>query len=304
MSGSSRRCTRGTSPIRPASIRRGTTSSPTTSRPSSRPVAKAAQRSRATPRRLPPSPCCRPPRAGEGARGHRRPGSGRQAKPARQGRREARARQAEAKNIPLRGVASKIVENMDASLTVPTATSVRAVPAKLLADNRIVINNHLARGRGGKVSFTHLIGYALVRAIGVHPEMNNSLRGRRRQAEHGRAAAREPRHRHRPVQARRLAHPRGAVDQGLRADGLPPVLAGLRGHRAPGPPQRADHGRLHRRDDLADQPRRHRHGALAAAADGRPERHHRRRRDGIPGAVPGHERRPSSPRWPSARSSR
>ena len=46
--------------------------------------------------------------------------------------------------------------------TVPTATSVRAVPAKLLIDNRIVINNHLARGRGGKVSFTHLIGYAVV----------------------------------------------------------------------------------------------------------------------------------------------
>ena len=38
---------------------------------------------------------------------------------------------------------------MEASLTVPTATSVRAVPAKLLIDNRTVINNHLARGRGG-----------------------------------------------------------------------------------------------------------------------------------------------------------
>ncbi|WP_027345870.1 multifunctional oxoglutarate decarboxylase/oxoglutarate dehydrogenase thiamine pyrophosphate-binding subunit/dihydrolipoyllysine-residue succinyltransferase subunit [Hamadaea tsunoensis] len=78
--------------------------------------------------------------------------------------------------LPLRGVASKIVQNMDASLSVPTATSVRAVPAKLLADNRIVINNHLARGRGGKVSFTHLIGYALIKALAVHPEMNNSFR--------------------------------------------------------------------------------------------------------------------------------
>ncbi|NLU76868.1 multifunctional oxoglutarate decarboxylase/oxoglutarate dehydrogenase thiamine pyrophosphate-binding subunit/dihydrolipoyllysine-residue succinyltransferase subunit [Micromonospora sp. HNM0581] len=76
---------------------------------------------------------------------------------------------------PLRGVAAKIVQNMDASLTVPTATSVRAVPAKLLVDNRIVINNHLARGRGGKVSFTHLVGYALVRALVAHPEMNNSF---------------------------------------------------------------------------------------------------------------------------------
>ncbi len=76
---------------------------------------------------------------------------------------------------PLRGVAARIVQNMDASLTVPTATSVRAVPAKLLVDNRIVINNHLARGRGGKVSFTHLIGYAMVRALAAHPEMNNSF---------------------------------------------------------------------------------------------------------------------------------
>ncbi|MFI6077025.1 multifunctional oxoglutarate decarboxylase/oxoglutarate dehydrogenase thiamine pyrophosphate-binding subunit/dihydrolipoyllysine-residue succinyltransferase subunit [Actinoplanes sp. NPDC051343] len=75
----------------------------------------------------------------------------------------------------LRGVAAKIVQNMDASLEVPTATSVRAVPAKLMVDNRIVINNHLARGRGGKVSFTHLIGWALVRSVVAHPEMNNSF---------------------------------------------------------------------------------------------------------------------------------
>ena len=64
---------------------------------------------------------------------------------------------------------------MEASLAVPTATSVRAVPAKLLIDNRIVINNHLQRGRGGKVSFTHLIGYALVKALAEMPEMNNAF---------------------------------------------------------------------------------------------------------------------------------
>ena len=70
-----------------------------------------------------------------------------------------------AEEVRLRGVAAKTVTNMEASLTVPTATSVRAVPAKLLIDNRIVINNHLKRGRGGKVSFTHLIGYAIVKAL-------------------------------------------------------------------------------------------------------------------------------------------
>ncbi|MGH8969674.1 MAG: multifunctional oxoglutarate decarboxylase/oxoglutarate dehydrogenase thiamine pyrophosphate-binding subunit/dihydrolipoyllysine-residue succinyltransferase subunit [Actinomycetes bacterium] len=76
---------------------------------------------------------------------------------------------------PLKGPAARVVSNMQASLAVPTATSVRAVPAKLLIDNRIVINNHLRRGRGGKVSFTHLIGFAVVRALRAMPEMNHGF---------------------------------------------------------------------------------------------------------------------------------
>ncbi|MBV9097037.1 MAG: multifunctional oxoglutarate decarboxylase/oxoglutarate dehydrogenase thiamine pyrophosphate-binding subunit/dihydrolipoyllysine-residue succinyltransferase subunit [Frankiaceae bacterium] len=76
---------------------------------------------------------------------------------------------------PLKGAAARVVTNMEASLAVPTATSVRAIPAKLLIDNRTVINNHLRRGRGGKVSFTHLIGYALVRAVQEMPVMNRAF---------------------------------------------------------------------------------------------------------------------------------
>ncbi|MDA4105820.1 multifunctional oxoglutarate decarboxylase/oxoglutarate dehydrogenase thiamine pyrophosphate-binding subunit/dihydrolipoyllysine-residue succinyltransferase subunit [Mycolicibacterium holsaticum] len=72
----------------------------------------------------------------------------------------------------LRGAAAAVVKNMSASLEVPTATSVRAIPAKLMIDNRIVINNHLKRTRGGKISFTHLIGYALVQAVNNFPNMN------------------------------------------------------------------------------------------------------------------------------------
>ncbi len=72
----------------------------------------------------------------------------------------------------LRGAAAAVVKNMSASLDVPTATSVRAIPAKLLIDNRIVINNHLKRTRGGKISFTHLIGYAIVQAVKKFPNMN------------------------------------------------------------------------------------------------------------------------------------
>ena len=74
---------------------------------------------------------------------------------------------------PLRGVAARVVQSMEGSLSVPTATSVRVIPAKLLIDNRTVINNHLKRGRGGKVSFTHLIGYAMIKAIRAMPEMNS-----------------------------------------------------------------------------------------------------------------------------------
>ncbi len=74
--------------------------------------------------------------------------------------------------VPLRGAAGRIVANMEASLGVPTATSVRAVPAKLLEVNRTVINNQLLRTVGGKVSFTHLIGYAVVKGLMAIPAMN------------------------------------------------------------------------------------------------------------------------------------
>ena len=63
-------------------------------------------------------------------------------------------------------------------------------------------------------------------------------------------------------------------------------------------------GGLRRHHDHADQPRPHRHRPLGAAADARPGRDHRRRRDGVPGRVPGHVRRDAGPSWPSARSSR
>jgi len=72
----------------------------------------------------------------------------------------------------LRGPAGAVVKNMTSSLAIPTATSVRAVPAKLMVDNRVVINNHLARTRGGKISFTHILGYAIVQGIKAFPNMN------------------------------------------------------------------------------------------------------------------------------------
>ncbi len=72
----------------------------------------------------------------------------------------------------LKGMTKALAVNMDESLTVPTATSVRTIPAKLMIDNRIVINNHMSRTRGGKISFTHLIGWALIRALKEFPSQN------------------------------------------------------------------------------------------------------------------------------------
>ncbi|MGH2673092.1 MAG: 2-oxo acid dehydrogenase subunit E2, partial [Actinomycetota bacterium] len=76
--------------------------------------------------------------------------------------------------VPLTGAPALIARRMDESLTVPTATSVRTVPAKLLELNRRLINRHLERVQGGRVSFTHLIGYAIVRALAQFPTMNRS----------------------------------------------------------------------------------------------------------------------------------
>jgi 2-oxoglutarate dehydrogenase E1 component len=75
---------------------------------------------------------------------------------------------------PLRGAAARTVQNMEASLGVPTATSVRAMPAKLLEVNRQILNNQLARTGAGKVSFTHLIAFAVLRALAEFPNLNSS----------------------------------------------------------------------------------------------------------------------------------
>ncbi|MFM7685949.1 MAG: 2-oxo acid dehydrogenase subunit E2, partial [Actinomycetota bacterium] len=77
---------------------------------------------------------------------------------------------------PIRGAGVAIAQNMERSLTVPTATSFRNIPAKLLEVNRSVINGYRSRTGQGKVSFTHLIGYAIVRAIAdAVPVMNSSF---------------------------------------------------------------------------------------------------------------------------------
>jgi len=75
---------------------------------------------------------------------------------------------AEAK--PLRGPAAMLAEAMDRSLEVPTATSFRTLAVDTLDAKRKAINEALAE-RGMKVSFTHLIAWAIVRAATEWPAM-------------------------------------------------------------------------------------------------------------------------------------
>ncbi|PYS68625.1 MAG: multifunctional oxoglutarate decarboxylase/oxoglutarate dehydrogenase thiamine pyrophosphate-binding subunit/dihydrolipoyllysine-residue succinyltransferase subunit, partial [Acidobacteria bacterium] len=81
---------------------------------------------------------------------------------------------AAAEVIPIRGPALKIVENMETSLTVPTATSERRIPVKLLDENRRLINRHLAE-HDRKASYTHLIAWAILRALDEFPQLNDGF---------------------------------------------------------------------------------------------------------------------------------
>lgn len=74
---------------------------------------------------------------------------------------------------PITGAAKKIVENMETSLTVPTATTFRNMPVKVLEENRRIINDHLQSDGRGKVSFTHIIAWAIIQAVKTYPALNN-----------------------------------------------------------------------------------------------------------------------------------
>jgi 2-oxoglutarate dehydrogenase E1 component len=87
----------------------------------------------------------------------------------------APAPQPEGEAIPIRGPALKIVENMERSLSVPTATSERRIPVKLLDENRRIINQHLAENDRGKASYTHLIAWAMLRALDTFPQLNDGF---------------------------------------------------------------------------------------------------------------------------------
>ena len=76
--------------------------------------------------------------------------------------------------VPLRGAAGRIAENMNLSLSIPTATSQRVVPVKVIDENRAIINQHRSQLGRGKISYTHLIAWAIVRAVDKFPSLNNA----------------------------------------------------------------------------------------------------------------------------------
>ncbi|QKW09116.1 multifunctional oxoglutarate decarboxylase/oxoglutarate dehydrogenase thiamine pyrophosphate-binding subunit/dihydrolipoyllysine-residue succinyltransferase subunit [Streptomyces sp. NA04227] len=153
-----------------------TQAKPATAPPSTEPAAPAAQAAPAAPAApAEPAPAPAAPAPAKQAPAPAAKPAPAKAAPAAKPAAEGAEAPAGPEFVTLRGPSAAVAKNMNASLELPTATSVRAVPVKLLFDNRIVINNHLKRARGGKISFTHLIGYAMVQAIKAMPSMNNSF---------------------------------------------------------------------------------------------------------------------------------
>lgn len=85
----------------------------------------------------------------------------------------ATAEQVSGEHLQIRGPALKIVENMESSLAVPIATSVRQIQIKLLDENRRWINRHLEEHGRGKTSYTHFIAWAILKALAKLPQMND-----------------------------------------------------------------------------------------------------------------------------------
>ncbi len=202
---------------------------------------------------------------------------------------------------PLRGIAAKIAENMNASVAIPLATSQRIIPVKVMDENRRIINQHRTLVGKSKVSYTHLIGWALVKALEDFPGINHAY------AESN-------------GQPARIVHPQ--VNLGIAVD-----VAGKDGARNLLVPNIKNAGALDFAqyvaafDDLVDrarkgkltpadfpghhhfahQSRHRRHHGFQPAPDARPGRHHRRRRHRLSRRVSAAPRPKPAPCWASAR---
>src|SRR5664279_3232618 len=188
--------------------------------------------------------------------------------------------------LPLRGTAGRLAENMSASVAIPLATSQRTIAVKVMDENRRIVNQHRTLLGRGKVSYTHLIGWAIVKALEEIPALNA-------------AYAEQDGHPFRLTPAR--INLGTAVDvsgkDGARSLMVPNIKAagGLpfqeylnafddlvaRAHRPARAGQfPADHHSAHRL-------RHGRYHGVEPAADARPGRHRGVRRHRLPGQIPG-----------------
>ena len=103
--------------------------------------------------------------------------------------------------IPLRGAAARIAENMNASLSIPLATSQRVIPVKVIDENRRIVNEHRALTGKSKISYTHIIGWAIVKAVQSNPTLNHAYA--EIQGEPFRVGAQPDQHRYRGRRRRR-----------------------------------------------------------------------------------------------------
>ena len=187
----------------------------------------------------------------------------------------------------LKGVASKIAQNMSESLSVPTATSTREIPVRVLEENRKIINEHLVGEVRGKASFTHIIAWAMVRAMQQVPGMlvryvekdGKAYRDETQSINLGMA-----------VDVSAPGKPRQLVVPNIKdcaSMNFATFLAAYDAQIREGAQGQADARRLQGHDLLADQPGHDRHDQLAAASDDRAVVHPGDRRDHVPGGLPG-----------------
>src|SRR5216683_7128357 len=101
---------------------------------------------------------------------HAAPGNGAGAKPSAQPAKVGPGEQL----VPLRGASARVALSMEASLSMPLATSQRTIPVKVIDENRRIINQHRTLVGKSKVSYTHLIGWAIVKALKAYPGLNHA----------------------------------------------------------------------------------------------------------------------------------
>ena len=186
----------------------------------------------------------------------------------------------------IKGGAAMLARYMDESRSIPTATSFRTITVTTMDGRRKELKN-----AGQKVSFTHLIAYAIaLRRPAGHAGDGAPLRGARRQAAPHRRRRRQPRHRRRRRKEGRQPHADGPGHPRRGPHVVHRVQGRVRRAHRQGARQQAHRRRPHRREHLAHQPGRHRHDRLGPAAHDRPGHDRRDRLDRLPGRPRQHRR--------------